>query len=276
MASKFLDDFPKTVEYLVSLFPKHDIAFYATDLNEFIFADHRFIDVPFAKVGVALSQGGPAEQCIRNKQIVVAEIDQKLYGTALKVITAPVFDDEQKNTVIGTYGMAIAREDAHALRNIASTFQHSMQEISGAIENTAHAAGDIAQSEIKLSQEIVSIKETALEINKILDSIREIADQTKMLGLNAAIEAARAGDSGRGFGVVADEIRKLSETSKQTANQIRLLTKEIEKKIEVAIQSSQIAMGATEEQSAATEEMNASIEELNSMMHEFNRIAEGI
>jgi len=149
MGSKFLDDFPKTVEYLVSLFPKHDITFYATDMNEFIFADNRFIDVPFAKVGVAISKGGPAEQCIRNKQTVVAEIDQNLYGLALKVITAPVFDDEQKSTVVGTYGMAIAREEAHALRNIAATFQHSMQEISSAIENTAHAAGDIAQSEIR-------------------------------------------------------------------------------------------------------------------------------
>jgi len=276
MSSKFLDDFPKTADYLIALFPKHDIAFYATDLNEFIFGDTRFIDLPFAKVGEAFAKGGPADKCIMTKQPVVMEIDQSIYGQALKVITAPVFDDEQSTVVVGTYGMAIAREEAHSLRNIAATFQHSMEEISSAIENTAHAAGDIAQSEIKLSKEIVSIKETASEINKILDSIREIAEQTKMLGLNAAIEAARAGDSGRGFGVVADEIRKLSETSKQTTNQIRLLTKDIERKIAVAIESSQVAMGATQEQSAATEEMNASIEELNSMMYEFNRIAAAI
>jgi methyl-accepting chemotaxis protein len=55
-----------------------------------------------------------------------------------------------------------------------------------------------------------------------------MADETQMSGLNAAIEAARAGDAGRGFGVVAEEIRKLSDQSKQTAEQIRQLTKTIE------------------------------------------------
>ncbi|CFY04371.1 Methyl-accepting chemotaxis protein (MCP) signalling domain [Syntrophomonas zehnderi OL-4] len=276
MGSKFLDEFPVVVEYLVTLFPKKDVAFYSTNLTEFTFGDTRFIDVPFADVGNKLAAGGPADQCIKTRQPIETEIDQSLYGKALKVITAPVFDDEQTDTIIGTYGMAIARDDAHALRNIAATFQHSMTEISTAIENTAHAAGDIAASEIKLSNEITSIQETAQQINRILDSIKEIADQTKMLGLNAAIEAARAGDSGRGFGVVADEIRKLSETSKQTANDIGLLTRDIENKITIAFDSSQIAMGATQEQSAATEEMNASIQELSLMMQELNRIAAGI
>lgn len=55
-----------------------------------------------------------------------------------------------------------------------------------------------------------------------------MADETQMSGLNAAIEAARAGDAGRDFGVVAEEIRKLSDQSKQTAEQIRQLTKTIE------------------------------------------------
>jgi methyl-accepting chemotaxis protein len=102
------------------------------------------------------------------------------------------------------------------------------------------SAASINTSEQKLNQHIEEIGSSAKEIFSILDSIKSIADQTKMLGLNAAIEAARAGDAGKGFGVVAEEIRKLSESSKQTADGIGKLIRAIEEKISVANDSSQV------------------------------------
>jgi methyl-accepting chemotaxis protein len=81
-----------------------------------------------------------------------------------------------------------------------------------------------------------------------LELIKNIADQTKMLGLNAAIEAARAGDAGRGFGVVAEEIRKLSDESRQTVNQIRDFSEQIREKVAGAQKLSQITLKASEEQ----------------------------
>ena len=64
-------------------------------------------------------------------------------------------------------------------------------------------------------------------INVLSDAILEIASQTNLLALNAAIEAAQAGDSGSGFAVVAEEIRKLAENSKETATEIQSVTQQV-------------------------------------------------
>ncbi len=272
MASRFLNEFPYFVEKMLKLFPK-DQVFYATNLTEFTHKATSNFDVPFVQVGVAFAKGGPADKCIQTGQVVPMELDASYYGMPLKVFTAPIFDDDEPKKVVGTYGVATLRDDAHSLRNIVDTYQRGMNEISAAIQETAAAAGEINLSEQKLNQEIGAIKHTAEEIITILEYIRSIADQTKMLGLNAAIEAARAGEAGRGFGVVAEEIRKLSESSKETANRIRELTRTIEGKIEIAIQGSNVTLRSSEEQAAATEEMTASIEELSGMLDEFARIA---
>lgn len=272
MASRFLDEIPFFLEKMKMLFPK-DQVFYATDQTVFVHKVVSNFDVPFVQVGKAFAKGAPADKCIHTGQSVTNEIDASFYGVALKVITVPIFDDDEPGKVVGTYGTAYLRENAYSLRNIVDTYKRGMLEISAAIEETAAAAGEINLSEQKLNQEISAIHHTAEEIITVLEYIRSIADQTKMLGLNAAIEAARAGEAGRGFGVVADEIRKLSETSKETANRIGSLTRTIEEKIAIAIKGSDITLHSSEGQAAATQEMTASIQELTSMLEEVGRIA---
>ena len=94
----------------------------------------------------------------------------------------------------------------------------------------------------------------------------------KPLRLNAAIEAARAGDAVRGFGVVAVEVRKLSDSSKQTADLIRELTQKIEETISKATNKAAVALDASQEQAAAIQEINARVEELLSL----SEILEGV
>ncbi|RII33054.1 methyl-accepting chemotaxis protein [Clostridium chromiireducens] len=103
------------------------------------------------------------------------------------------------------------------------------KENSDNMENMKSSIKNIDISFNSFSEKILQLTQSIKQINDITNIINSIADQTNLLALNAAIEAARAGESGRGFSVVADEIRKLAEESKNSSENINKLIQEIEK-----------------------------------------------
>jgi len=158
------------------------------------------------------------------------------------------------------------------IKQMTATLMESFEQISSATQELAASSMEVTENQSTLNNEILNVQELSNEINTILGYIKGIANQTKMLGLNAAIEAARVGDMGKGFGVVASEIRKLSENSKETTNNIADLLEKIQLSVNKTIQMSNSTLSITEQQSAAIEETNASVEEVTSFTAELDKL----
>jgi len=232
-------------------------------------------DIPGLQVGTLLKEDGIAKECIRAQKPVMKDIDASVYGVATRGILVPLFDPDDK-MIVGTFGIYLPRTLAFSLQELASKLNTSIQEIAAVMEEVAASAGEISSNEGQLSERVKEVVEISAEINEVLDFIKNVADQTKMLGLNAAIEAARAGEYGRGFGVVADEIRKLSDQSKETADRIRKLTREIESKLQVVNQAAEGTLKQSQEQAAATEEVTASVMEMSRMAEQLAEVAKNL
>ena len=104
-----------------------------------------------------------------------------------------------------------------------------------AMNNTTEAINKVSATVLETAEKIRNLKDKSNEISGSAGLIAEVADQTNLLALNAAIEAARAGEHGRGFAVVADEVRKLAERTGQTTAQITNMISDIQKEIEVTV-----------------------------------------
>ncbi len=161
-----------------------------------------------------------SSQTASNLQLQGQEIEQA--AAAVNQMTAAV-DEVARNAVSTSEASRQSEQTAHRGRE--------------QVQETVASIGVLADGVIETSQRIEQLAGRVQDISKVLDVIRGIAGQTNLLALNAAIEAARAGEAGRGFAVVADEVRALAQRTQES-------TQEIEQMIDNVRQDSGLAVTA--------------------------------
>jgi methyl-accepting chemotaxis protein len=138
---------------------------------------------------------------------------------------------------------------AQKARNVADSAQKSLQVShhgKKSAEDAVQGMNRIREQMETIAESIVSLSEQSQAIGEIIATVNDLAEQSNLLAVNAAIEAAKAGEHGKGFGVVAQEMRSLAEQSKQATGQVRTILNDIQKATNAAVMATEQGSKAVE------------------------------
>jgi methyl-accepting chemotaxis protein len=206
----------------------------------------------------------------------------EMHSTAEQIATAAEEVASQAGTVataseeMSATSSEIAQSCTFAAQGAADANNLAI-EGSGVVQETVFGMSDIADMVKETSVTIAGLGSHSDQIGEIVGTIEDIADQTNLLALNAAIEAARAGEQGRGFAVVADEVRALAERTTKATREIAGMIKAIQSETKKAVSAMEQSVGevekGTERAARSGSALSDIIDQVNSVSTQVSQIA---
>ena len=191
-------------------------------------------------------------------------IPEEVFGFPVETIGIPVFvDNKIEGTLILSMSIdkTVTREN---VSNLATTLSQSLTMMSNSVKEMTNTFQEISQTNAGIEKFIEETKDNSNKTDEVLAFIQNIAKQTNLLGLNAAIESARAGEYGKGFGVVSSEIRNLSNSTKESTEQINEILNNIRSSITKIYDKFQKSNELLSKEANALQEVTATLQELSS------------
>jgi len=234
-----------------------------TDTEKFIaYYKGTYLDLGI-KVGDPVRPGSPAEVAMREKRRVVKNIPSEVIGIPYIITACPVISPDGK--VVGAIATGTTTEKETLIKETSGALASAIEQINAAANDLVRETEKFSALNDDLLGFSARTQEEVANTNEVIEYIKDIADETKVLGINASIEAARAGNYGLGFGVVAKEIQKLSANSLKSVKQIEKTLGTIQSTIELFVSKVGEFNSVAHAQMAMTEETFATIEELKKM-----------
>lgn len=224
------------------------------------------------KAGDPLADGDIITNAIRQNRSLSAVIPKEIFGFPLIARAIPLHDELGR--VIGGVGLGTSLEKANKLFEMAESFSAIVEQTAASIEEINGSVTKLADRATEMTVQMKDVSSSAEEIDKISSVVKQLSDQSNLLGLNAAIEAARAGEAGKGFSVVANEIRKLATNSKENVDQINEITGNIHNLLAKLSKTFVEIHTLTDNQAGAIQEFSATIQEISKNSQDLAFLAE--
>lgn len=223
------------------------------------------------KPGDPVSPQGSTYEALRTGRTVIAEISGEASPVPYVAVTSPIVSD---GAVIGSFATGYPLKRERELRAMSQDTAASIQQTSASVESLLEAVRSLAANAQTLNDLSAKTLQTAGKADEVADFIKDVADSTQLLGLNAAIESAHAGEFGKGFGVVAQEIRKMASSNKEAAKTITQFVRGLQESIgEVASQANELG-ALSEELSASLQEISLTVDRLSEMSGRLLQLSE--
>ncbi|HOO27633.1 MAG TPA: methyl-accepting chemotaxis protein, partial [Lachnospiraceae bacterium] len=210
--------------------------------------------------GQPVPSGGAVYNALKTGKTIIQEVPKAVYGIAFQSYAVPIKEDDQ---VIGVFVVGKSLKRKYEVLNTAETLSGSLTQISDAVNVISDSVQSLAKNNNNIFEASKIAAEKTKDTDQVISFVKEIASETNLLGLNAAIEAARVGENGRGFAIVAQEIRKLSTSTNESITKIDSVLSDVEHMVEKISNDLKDTNDIVQTQAASLEEMAASIEELS-------------
>lgn len=269
--NKLQQAFDELIPYMQSFF-EDEVAFTISTVDRFIkVVNSKTINMN-AHPGDLLRPGGAAYECIKAKKTVSLIVPKEVFGIEIKAVGIPVKDEN--GLIVGSIVLVKSLKRHYEMLNLSSTLKNSLIEISSASNLISDGIEKTVETNDKVFAEVNEAQSSAKNTDEVLSFVKNVASQTNLLGLNAAIEASRAGELGRGFSVVANEIRKLSNSSSASISEITTTLQKIQVSVNKIAEGITATTDTFKEQLSQIQHMNAELQNLSALAARLTELSE--
>ncbi len=267
--NSLLDYFVRVSPYINSL-TINDVAIAISDTEKYLsYVPGKSLNHG-VKTNDILKEGTIIKRAMKSRKVIVDRIDNKeLFGVPYIGVAIPIIDDETNSVIGGVFsGENTERQDnLRVMSNDLSENTHVAMESAQEINAQAQQLAALGE---QLASVVNDFHKQISDVDGVITFIKRISSQTNLLGLNAAIEASRAGQQGLGFQVVAEEIRKLSTQSSESAKKIESLLSDVKSGSFEIKDTVGTVNNISQNLAAILQNMSASLEGINTMVSELS------
>lgn len=272
------EEYFSQIKTIFSIFPtlfSSDTALGLTDLEKYQIILQAKTFKLNASEGMELPKGGASEKAIKNKQKGSMRYPKEAFGFPIVVSAIPIINPNTGN-VVGSIVTASSLEKESAVIEMANELQSFSDELSNSSEKLASSTREMASDSKNVQNLVTETQQGITSMDDIIKYLKDIAHTTNLLGLNASIEAARANEHGRGFSVVATEIRKLATNSNDSTANINETLSKIKKDINDIASVLNGFLTTNEAQAAQAEQIAIESQKLGNLSNKLLKLSQDV